>query len=99
MLRFLFYRNGFLVRIELHNSKAFRILDMVSEYSSALLFCCGTLQHVCQTAAMVNIVSKNQADRIVTDEFFTDKECLSQPVRAFLHLVFDMDAQICTIAE
>ncbi|MNH05751.1 hypothetical protein D3C79_650950 [compost metagenome] len=96
---FFFDRQGATVLIEVDHTETLRVFDQVAEHGGASGLLDGAQQLLAETLAMENVVAQNQADRIVSDELFTDQESLGQSVGRGLFGVADFDAELAAVAQ
>ena len=102
MLWLLFNRNCFAILIKLYDTESLRIINVISKYSSTLTRLC--ILHSCRqtflhTMSCKNIISQYHCNSIITNELFTNNECLCQPIRARLYCIRQLHAKLMSVAQ
>lgn len=98
ILRFFLDGESFFIRIEFDDPVPFRIMDMVSEYGSPVRVH-ARLQNIFQVGTVEYIVTEYQADFFGSDKFFSDDECLGEPIRFYLFLIFESASEFASVSE
>ena len=99
MLGFLHNAHCLVLLVELNDTVAFRVIDVVAEHRGAMFERGCLAQLAAQTVAVEDVVAEHEGACIVTDEVLTEQEGLSQTVRAWLNLVLQRDAVSGAIAK
>ena len=90
------------VLVERDNAETLRIIHVVAEYRSAgsrirIPHCCH--QALPETVSEEDVVTQDHAYIVTADEFFTDNECLRKSVRAWLHGIGQMNAELMAVSQ
>ena len=102
MLWLLFNRNGLAILIKLYDTESLRIIYIVSKYGSTLTrlcilhCCCQTFLH---TVSCENIISQYHRNGIITNEFLSNDECLSQSIRAWLYCIRQLHSKLMSVSQ
>ena len=101
MFRFLFDGDGFSFTVEFYDTETLRIVHVITEDSSTFSGFCifyRCVQTFGQSVTGENVVTQNHSYRVITDEFFSDDECLCQSVRTFLYSIGQIHTKLMTVA-
>ncbi len=86
-------------RIKLDNAETFRIGDVIAKNRRTLLLGARRTQIVREVLTVEDVITQNQAARILTDELFADDERLRQTIWARLFGVAEFDPINATVAQ
>ena len=79
--------------VEFDDAETLRIADIVAEDGGTGGLGGGALDKIAQIGTVEDVVAENEADIVLSDEFFTDDEGLGKTVRAWLDGVSEVDAK------
>ncbi|MNP19804.1 hypothetical protein D3C76_1123500 [compost metagenome] len=96
---FFFDRKCAALLVEIDHAKALRVLDPVAKHGCALRLSDGTDELVAEALAVEDVVSQNQADRVIANELLANKEGLGQPVGRGLLCKGDLQAKLAAVSQ
>ena len=100
-LRLLLDGNCLSIRIKLNNTKAFRIIHIISKHRSffllfRILYC--RMQSFLKTMSGKNIVTKHHSNAVIADKFLADNKRLCKTVRACLYRIAQLYSKLMSVS-
>ena len=87
--------------IKFHDTKALRVVDVVTKYGRPTILCClcSGFQALTQTCTIENIVAEHHRARLITNKLLAKRERLRKAIRRWLHLIRQVDAVMTAVTE